>query len=76
MDTNKMIGQAYLDGLRRNLFVQPTVYPHFFKNKPPLVMYRPQPFVTDSNDQESCDSQQRSPDPPTAEGDKDPNAHL
>ena len=48
-----MIAEAYRDGLKRGLFIQPTKYPHFFKNKPDQVMYAPQPF-SQSGDQ-SCD---------------------
>lgn len=43
--TNKMMAQAYKDGLARGLFVQPTFYPHFFKDRPDQVMYRVQPYA-------------------------------
>ena len=49
-----MITEAYMDGLKRGLFIQPTKYPHFFKNKPDLVMYAPHPNGQ-SYDDESAD---------------------
>ncbi len=73
-----MIGQAYVEGLKRGTFIQPTVYPSFLQNKPPLIMYRLQP-----NNEESCDSQQethdpeqKSHDPTVAKSGEDTNAHL
>ena len=51
MTTNRMIATAYKDGLKRGLFIQPTSYPHFFKNKADLVMYSPQPLVADGGSQ-------------------------
>ena len=50
-----MIAEAYRDGLKRGYFIQPTKYPHFFKNKPDQVMYALQPFPQ-SGDQ-SCDDE-------------------
>jgi len=47
--TNKLIAQAYKDGLARGLFIRPTVFPHFFTHKPDMVMYSPQPVESDSS---------------------------
>ena len=41
--TNRLIAQAYKDGLARGLFIHPTIFPHFFKHKPDMVLYSPQP---------------------------------
>lgn len=37
--TNRMITQAYKDGVERGFFVQPTVYPNFLPNRSDLAMY-------------------------------------
>lgn len=38
--TNRMILQAYKDGLERGVFVKPTVFPHFLPNRRDLAMYK------------------------------------
>ena len=52
--TNRMILQAYKDGVERGgVFVKPTVFPHFLPNRRDMAMYKV----------ESCDPKAKSCDP-------------
>ena len=52
--TNRMILQAYKDGMERGgVFVKPTVFPHFLPNRRDMAMYKV----------ESCDFKAKSRDP-------------
>ena len=57
--TNRMILQAYKDGVERGgVFVKPTVFPHFLPNRRDMAMYKV----------ESCDLKVKSCDQPGTEG--------
>ena len=57
--TNRMILQAYKDGVERGgVFVKPTVFPHFLPNRRDMAMYKV----------ESCDLKAKSCDQPRTEG--------
>ncbi len=65
--TNRMIGQAYKDGLARGLFLQPTLYPHFLKGgRPDQVMYT----------NKSCDPQTMSVDSVPKSHDTDAKSNI
>ena len=57
--TNRVITQAYKDGLKQGMFIQPTALPHFLPNKPELVMYRPLPLQSQETDDSERTLQQR-----------------
>ena len=66
--TNRMITQAYKDGVERGVFVQPRVYPHFLPNRKEQVMYFVQPSdllsydpTTKSHDQVENSSESSEP---------------
>ena len=57
--TNRMILQAYKDGVERGgVFIKPTVFPHFLPNRRDMAMYKV----------ESCDLKARLCDQPGTEG--------
>ena len=38
--TNRLIAQAYKDGVANGSFIQPTTFPHFLPNRKDMVLYR------------------------------------
>lgn len=48
--TNRLIAQAYKDGVTNGSFIQPTVFPHFLPNRKDMVLYRNQPWVLEELD--------------------------
>ena len=63
--TNRMILQAYKDGVERGMFVKPTVFPHFLPNRRDLAMYK---IESCDPKAKSCDPKVESCDQPRTEG--------
>ncbi len=63
---NRMIAQAYKDGLARGLFLQPTLYPHFLEGRPDEVIYF----------NKSCDPQTMSADSVAKSHDTDTKSNI